>query len=50
MNLNLYRQMMIELLWPELMNIDIESNWFQQHGVTSHFAINTIDLKNSKIF
>lgn len=43
-----YRAMLLEFLWPELDNIDIEEMWFQQDGATCHTANATLNLLKDK--
>lgn len=39
-----YRNMLVEYLWPELRNGDINNVFFQQDGATCHTSRETIDL------
>lgn len=40
----LWQSTTIEFLLSELMNIDLEDNWFQQDGAIPHIENDTIDL------
>jgi hypothetical protein len=43
-----YRNMIMELLWPQLDGMETEDMWFQQDGATCHTVHETIELLREK--
>lgn len=48
MNGDPYPRIRIKLLWPVLVNIDLQNIGFQQDGVSTHFENDIIDLFRQK--
>lgn len=43
-----YRFMLMDFLWPQLDDLDLDAMWFQQDGATCHTAAETIDLLRTR--